>query len=205
MHAQSCLNHRKLLLQLVSVSHDIKSILSGMWSRPYPTFCDDGADSFMHSQSILTLCMRSLTNWNTWQVVAEKDLDAGEDLFLNYGPLSNDILLLDYGFVLPNNPNDRVELRYDGQLLDTAYLVAKGDSLCSFKHPARWQQDLLERLKLHGPGSSQSVPPFSLSNALWQCKRFNCTYAICLLIFWPGWFCWSSNTSIQIRIIGPPN
>ena len=81
---------------------------------------------------------------------------------MNYGPLSNDILLLDYGFVLPNNPNDRVELRYDGQLLDTACLVAKMDSVCSFKHPARWQQELLERLKLHGPGASQSVVPLSL-------------------------------------------
>ena len=94
-----------------------------------------------------------------WQVVAEKDLDEGEDVFLNYGPLSNDILLLDYGFVLPNNPNDRVELRYDGHLLDTACLVAKVDSFCSFKHPARWQQELLERLNLLGPDSSQSVVP----------------------------------------------
>ena len=94
-----------------------------------------------------------------WQVVAEKDLDEGEDVFLNYGSLSNDILLLDYGFVLPNNPNDRVELRYDGQLLDTACLVAKVDSLSSFKHPTQWQQELLERLQLYGPGSSQSVVP----------------------------------------------
>ncbi|KAG0606715.1 hypothetical protein M758_9G162400 [Ceratodon purpureus] len=91
------------------------------------------------------------------EVVAEKDLDEGEDVFLNYGSLSNDILLLDYGFVLPNNPNDRVELRYDGQLLDTACLVAKVDSLSSFKHPAQWQQELLERLQLYGPGASQSV------------------------------------------------
>jgi hypothetical protein len=55
-----------------------------------------------------------------WQVVAEKDLERGENVVINYGPLSNDILLLDYGFVMPNNPNDRVELRFDGQLLDTA-------------------------------------------------------------------------------------
>jgi len=97
-----------------------------------------------------------------WQVVAEKDLKKGDNVVLNYGPLSNDILLLDYGFMMPNNPNDRVELRYDGQLLDTACLVAKVESFCSFKHPAPWQRELLALLKLHGPGSSQLVHFFIL-------------------------------------------
>lgn len=98
-----------------------------------------------------------------WQVVAEKDLERGEDVVLNYGPLSNDILLLDYGFLMPNNVNDRVELRYDGQLLDTACLVAKVESACSFKRPAPWQQQLLSRLKLEESGSSQSVLPSHMS------------------------------------------
>lgn len=90
------------------------------------------------------------------EVVAEKDLEKGENVVLNYGPLSNDILLLDYGFVMPKNPNDRVELRYDDQLLHMACLVAKVN-IDSFKDPTTSQLALLTRLNLHGPSSSQMV------------------------------------------------
>jgi hypothetical protein len=44
---------------------------------------------------------------------------------LSYGPLSNDFLLMDYGFVIPSNPHDRVALRFDLALLD----VSKGAAL----------------------------------------------------------------------------
>jgi hypothetical protein len=43
---------------------------------------------------------------------------AGAPLLLNYGALSNDFLLMDYGFILPGNPNDRVALRFDIDLLE---------------------------------------------------------------------------------------
>jgi histone-lysine N-methyltransferase SETD3 len=43
---------------------------------------------------------------------------AGAPLLLNYGALSNDFLLMDYGFILPSNPNDRVALRFDTDLLE---------------------------------------------------------------------------------------
>lgn len=91
------------------------------------------------------------------QVVAERDLERGESLVLDYGSLSNDILLLDYGFVIPDNPHDRVELRFDGHLLDAACFAAGVMSSSSFTEPAAWQQAVLLQLKLQGPDSSQLV------------------------------------------------
>jgi hypothetical protein len=44
-------------------------------------------------------------------------LSEGEPLLLSYGPLSNDFLLMDYGFLVAGNPHDRVVLRYDVDLL----------------------------------------------------------------------------------------
>eukprot|EP00955_Chlamydomonas_euryale_P079882 363353-Chlamydomonas_euryale.AAC.17 len=48
---------------------------------------------------------------------ATRHLSAGEPLLLCYGQLSNDFLFMDYGFVVPNNPHDRVTLRFGIDLL----------------------------------------------------------------------------------------
>lgn len=45
-------------------------------------------------------------------------IGAGEPLLLSYGPLSNDFLLMDYGFVIPGNPHDKVALRFDMNLIN---------------------------------------------------------------------------------------
>ena len=42
--------------------------------------------------------------------IAIRDITAGEPLTYSYGPLSNQALLLGYGFVLQDNPRDRVDL-----------------------------------------------------------------------------------------------
>jgi hypothetical protein len=42
---------------------------------------------------------------------------AGEPLLLSYGKLSNDFLLMDYGFVVLRNEHDRVALRFDIELI----------------------------------------------------------------------------------------
>lgn len=68
---------------------------------------------------------------------------------LNYGCLNNDLLLLDYGFVIPSNPYDHVELKYDGVLLDAASMAA-GVSSPTFSSPNQWQQQILSQLNLHG-------------------------------------------------------
>jgi histone-lysine N-methyltransferase SETD3 len=51
---------------------------------------------------------------------AQTQIAAGEPLLLSYGPLSNDFLLMDYGFVIPGNPHDRVALRFDMNLLNVS-------------------------------------------------------------------------------------
>lgn len=39
-------------------------------------------------------------------------------MLLSYGALPNDFLLMDYGFVCPDNPNDLVALRFDLDLIN---------------------------------------------------------------------------------------
>lgn len=90
------------------------------------------------------------------KVVAEKQIERDTPIMLNYGCLSNDLFLLDYGFVIPNNPFDHVELKYDGTLLDAASM-ASGVSSPSFSSPAKWQQEILSQLNLIGDGAVPKV------------------------------------------------
>ncbi|KAF5939704.1 hypothetical protein HYC85_023963 [Camellia sinensis] len=70
-----------------------------------------------------------------YQVVAGTQIKQDEPLVLNYGCLNNDFFLLDYGFVVPSNPYDCIELKYDGALLDAASMAA-GVSSPNFSSPA---------------------------------------------------------------------
>ncbi|XP_071690895.1 uncharacterized protein [Rutidosis leptorrhynchoides] len=83
------------------------------------------------------------------KVVAGTTIKERDHLTLNYGCLSNDLFLLDYGFVVPSNPYDCVELKYDGGLLDAASMAA-GVSNPNFSSPAPWQQQILSKLNLDG-------------------------------------------------------
>ncbi|KAL6187532.1 hypothetical protein ACLB2K_038930 [Fragaria x ananassa] len=83
------------------------------------------------------------------KVVAETEIKQNDCLELNYGGLSNDLFLLDYGFVVPSNPYDCIELKYDGAFLDAASMAA-GVSSPSFSAPAPWQKEILCQLKLDG-------------------------------------------------------
>lgn len=76
-------------------------------------------------------------------------IEQNDPLLLNYGCLNNDLLLLDYGFVIHSNPYDSIELRYDGALLDAASMAA-GVSSPSFLAPAPWQEDILSQLNFYG-------------------------------------------------------
>ncbi|TXG57040.1 hypothetical protein EZV62_018353 [Acer yangbiense] len=83
------------------------------------------------------------------QIKAETDIKQDNPLLLNYGYLSNDFFLLDYGFVIPSNPYDTIELKYDGALLDAASMAA-GIPQPNFSSPAAWQQQILSQLNLAG-------------------------------------------------------
>ncbi|XP_034685297.1 actin-histidine N-methyltransferase [Vitis riparia] len=83
------------------------------------------------------------------KVVAETQIKQDDNLVLNYGCLNNDFFLLDYGFVIPSNPYDSIELKYDGALLDAASMAA-GVMSPNFSSPAPWQQQILSQLNLDG-------------------------------------------------------
>ncbi|PQM42954.1 protein PLASTID TRANSCRIPTIONALLY ACTIVE 14-like [Prunus yedoensis var. nudiflora] len=83
------------------------------------------------------------------KVVAETGIKQNDCLVLNYGCLNNDLFLLDYGFVIPSNPYDCIELKYDGALLDAASMAA-GVSAPNFSAPSPWQKEILCQLKLDG-------------------------------------------------------
>ncbi|KAK9091472.1 hypothetical protein Sjap_024649 [Stephania japonica] len=96
------------------------------------------------------------TQPSNFLVVAEKQINQNDSITLNYGCLSNDFFLLDYGFVITSNPFDCIELRYDGGLLDAASMAA-GISSPNFSSPAPWQREILAQLNLEGEASILKV------------------------------------------------
>lgn len=88
-------------------------------------------------------------------------------MLLNYGSLSNDSFLLDYGFVVVSNPYDTIEIKYDEQLLNAASMAA-GVAYGKFSSPNPWQNELLSKLNLAGKMPNLKVfktHPSSLSNS----------------------------------------
>lgn len=51
-----------------------------------------------------------------------------------------------------------MELSYDGNLLDAASMAARVSNP-NFSTPAKWQQDILSQLNLHGEGAILKVLP----------------------------------------------
>ncbi|KAH9746177.1 SET domain-containing protein [Citrus sinensis] len=94
------------------------------------------------------------------EVVAETEIKQNDSLLLNYGCLSNDFFLLDYGFVMPSNPYDTIELKYEGALMDAASMAA-GVSSPNFSSPAAWQQRILSQLNLVGETAIVKVSAYS--------------------------------------------
>ncbi|CAK9140311.1 unnamed protein product [Ilex paraguariensis] len=114
--------------------------------------------AFFSTEAILILLMSDylLCLLYAHQVVARTQIKQDDPLVLNYGCLNNDFFLLDYGFVIPSNPYDCIELKYDAALLDAASMAA-GVSSPNFSSPAPWQQQILSRLNLDGEGSVLKV------------------------------------------------
>ena len=107
-------------------------------------------------------CLLSL-NFLLNQVVAETEIKQNDPVLLNYGCLNNDLFLLDYGFVIPSNPYDSIELRYDGALLDAASMAA-GVTSPNFSAPSPWQQKILNQLDLDGDTLNLKVLALTLES-----------------------------------------
>jgi hypothetical protein len=128
------------------------------------------------------------------QVVAETKIEKNSAITLSYGCHPNDFFLLDYGFVITPNPYDQVELSYDGTLLDAASMAA-GVSSPNFSAPAKWQQDILSKLNLHGEGAILKVFPKFLA--------FSCLLVIHYLIL-VYYICYGNAwVSFQVSLGGP--
>ncbi|KAL4519701.1 hypothetical protein Ndes2526B_g01726 [Nannochloris sp. 'desiccata'] len=113
------------------------------------------------------------------QMVSIKEIQAGDPILLSYGDLVNDFLLLDYGFIVPDNPYDTVQLRFDRSLIEAAKAVANVGSTTSVSDididdemlassplsPAlpAWQSSALESLGLAGPGANTEVSIIQLA------------------------------------------
>jgi len=60
---------------------------------------------------------------DAFELRALRAVQAGFELTINYGPLSNDELFSDYGFSVDGNPYDRIQLNCDTTVLNTARSV----------------------------------------------------------------------------------
>ena len=56
-------------------------------------------------------------------LVSTRKIEKGESLTIDYGPLSSDELLSDYGFTVDQNPHDKMLVNCDYNLINTARLV----------------------------------------------------------------------------------
>ncbi|XP_015068476.1 histone-lysine N-methyltransferase setd3 [Solanum pennellii] len=146
------------------------SAVSSRAFRLYGGKCPDGTRSNVPMMlPLIDMCNHSFdpnaeivqeeanTNRNMLvKVVAGREIKQNDPLLLNYGCLSSDLFLLDYGFVIPSNPYDCIELKYDAALLDAASMAA-GVSSPNFSSPSPWQQQILSHLNLDGPNSDLKV------------------------------------------------
>ncbi|EFY90674.1 putative histone-lysine N-methyltransferase [Metarhizium acridum CQMa 102] len=97
---------------------DYKWALCTVWSRAMDFVLPDGksirllapfADMLNHSSEAKQCHVYDASSGNL-SVLAGKDYEAGDQVFINYGPMPNNRLLRLYGFVVPGNPNDSYDL-----------------------------------------------------------------------------------------------
>lgn len=69
-----------------------------------------------------------------------------EQIFINYGPLSNDRLFTDYGFVIPSNIQDSVTFSYDNVLSATNQLFPSNKPINEFRLKFLKQRNLFSKI-----------------------------------------------------------
>jgi len=117
------------------------------------------------------------------ELIARRALTSGEPIELSYGNLSNDELLLDYGFIVKDNPFDCVKLRWDLKLIELAREIgglaaapigaATSESasesathLDTVAKVAPWQATALERIGLVGDDPNVELSVFGAGQVM---------------------------------------
>ena len=75
----------------------------------------------MCNHSFTPNCKLQPTGDGDLQLVTLQDIPHQQPLLISYGSLSNDFLLMDYGFVVADNPFDRVQLSFNLDLLEVRH------------------------------------------------------------------------------------
>lgn len=97
---------------------DYKWALCTVWSRAMDFVMPGGnsirllapfADMLNHSSEVKQCHVYDASTGNL-SILAGKDYEAGDQVFINYGSIPNSRLLRLYGFVVPGNPNDSYDL-----------------------------------------------------------------------------------------------
>jgi hypothetical protein len=100
------------------------------------------------------------------ELVTTTSISAGQEILCSYGPLSNDNMLLNYGFADRCNPFDKAFFKFDANRLNAARAIAGiqregfgGFAGSSSSHTSTdgteilpWQLSILRELKLAGSG-----------------------------------------------------
>ena len=110
--------HRKLFPADKFTIKDYKWALCTVWSRAMDFQLPGGdsirllapfADMLNHSSEVKQCHAYDALSKNL-SVLAGKNYESGDQVFINYGPIPNNRLLRLYGFVMPDNPNDSYDL-----------------------------------------------------------------------------------------------
>ncbi|KAF3928576.1 hypothetical protein AA313_de0201383 [Arthrobotrys entomopaga] len=97
---------------------DYKWALCTVWSRAMDFVQPDGksirllapfADMLNHSSDVKQCHVYDASSGDL-SILAGKDYEPGDQVYINYGSIPNNRLLRLYGFVMPNNPNDNYDL-----------------------------------------------------------------------------------------------
>ena len=83
----------------------------------------------MCNHSFVPNCKLQPLGNGSLQLVALQDIPHQQPLLLSYGGLSNDFLLMDYGFVVANNPFDGVQLSFNLDMLEVSCLPWRDPSV----------------------------------------------------------------------------